>query len=410
DKAVVTQDDEPGDPRALSIRKGETLVLERTDEEHGGSTWWMCSNVNGVLGIALANRVEVTRRPTITPAENESPAPNGRTEHIIALYDYESEEPEELNFKKGDILTVVQRTEGYTKWWLCRKSNGETGVIPSNFVKIQDDPAQSPSLMEVMVSSQETGVREREIALFDFEAERPGDLTMKKGETFIVIDRTQEKCTEWWLCRRLNEEAGTVPSNFVEIKHGPTQSPSPTDSMVLNRVMASGIEATRNAPDDLHGRPNMMTQGPRAGLSDDGDSYGFRRLEADLPGPERPSSDSYGSELGDIPVRRSNEPSEANKRVEIGALADPSGATPSERKDIPINRQMTVYEVISRLIDRGCKDLPPSIALATFADHPVSQGGFSDVYRGRLSDGTLVAVKSLRISISNLSQDSKHLK
>lgn len=45
-----------------------------------------------------------------------------------------------------------------------------------------------------------------------------------------------------------------------------------------------------------------------------------------------------------------------------------------------------------------------------FSEHPVSNGGFSDIYRGQLPNGALVALKSLRISVNNLIQDPKHLK
>ncbi|KAG8709397.1 hypothetical protein FRC11_005589 [Ceratobasidium sp. 423] len=44
---------------------------------------------------------------------------------------------------------------------------------------------------------------------------------------------------------------------------------------------------------------------------------------------------------------------------------------------------------------------------ATFNEHPISQGGFSDVYYGRLLDNTQVAIKALRISVDEY---SKHLK
>jgi hypothetical protein len=64
-------------------------------------------------------------------------------------------------------------------------------------------------------------------------------------------------------------------------------------------------------------------------------------------------------------------------------------------------------EIVSHLVACGCQDLTSRINMATFNDFPVSNGGFSDIYRGRLTDGTQVAVKALRISTS---QDSKHLK
>ncbi|CUA76262.1 hypothetical protein RSOLAG22IIIB_12174 [Rhizoctonia solani] len=76
-------------------------------------------------------------------------------------------------------------------------------------------------------------------------------------------------------------------------------------------------------------------------------------------------------------------------------------------KDTPISRQMAIQEVVSHLIAHGCQDLTNNIDHAKFAEHPVSHGGFSDIYRGRLFDNKQVAIKTLRIS---LSENAKHLK
>jgi predicted unusual protein kinase regulating ubiquinone biosynthesis (AarF/ABC1/UbiB family) len=65
---------------------------------------------------------------------------------------------------------------------------------------------------------------------------------------------------------------------------------------------------------------------------------------------------------------------------------------------------------MSRLVAHGCKDLTPTIKLPTFDEHPISYGEFGDVYRGRLADGTLVALKVLRIPMNNASWVSEHLK
>ncbi|KDN34284.1 hypothetical protein RSAG8_12624, partial [Rhizoctonia solani AG-8 WAC10335] len=75
-----------------------------------------------------------------------------------------------------------------------------------------------------------------------------------------------------------------------------------------------------------------------------------------------------------------------------------------------ISRRMTAPEVVSQLIAHQCNDVTDSLDLSTFNDSPVSQGGFSDVYRGYLSDGARleVAVKALRIS--SLDPDPEHLK
>ncbi|CUA74286.1 Tyrosine-protein kinase receptor torso [Rhizoctonia solani] len=80
--------------------------------------------------------------------------------------------------------------------------------------------------------------------------------------------------------------------------------------------------------------------------------------------------------------------------------------SPSE----PISRSMLATEVVSRLVEHGCQDVTDAVDTATFGDHPISHGGFSDVYCGRLLSGTQVAIKALRISASDITQNPKHLK
>lgn len=63
-----------------------------------------------------------------------------------ALYDNMPESPEELAFRKGDILTVIeQNTGGLEGWWLC-SLHGRQGIAPGNRLKLLIGPMfESPS-------------------------------------------------------------------------------------------------------------------------------------------------------------------------------------------------------------------------------------------------------------------------
>ncbi|KAJ3596313.1 hypothetical protein NHX12_002722, partial [Muraenolepis orangiensis] len=53
-----------------------------------------------------------------------------------ALFDNVAESPDELSFRKGDIMTVVERdTQGLDGWWLC-SLHGRQGIVPGNRLKI----------------------------------------------------------------------------------------------------------------------------------------------------------------------------------------------------------------------------------------------------------------------------------
>ncbi|XP_062425961.1 enhancer of filamentation 1 [Rhea pennata] len=62
-----------------------------------------------------------------------------------ALYDNVPECAEELAFRKGDILTVIeQNTEGLEGWWLC-SLHGRQGIVPGNRVKLLIGPVAQDS-------------------------------------------------------------------------------------------------------------------------------------------------------------------------------------------------------------------------------------------------------------------------
>ena len=53
-----------------------------------------------------------------------------------AQYDNIAETPDELAFKKGDVITVLeQETGGLEGWWLC-SLRGKQGIAPGNRLKL----------------------------------------------------------------------------------------------------------------------------------------------------------------------------------------------------------------------------------------------------------------------------------
>ncbi|KAJ3186992.1 hypothetical protein HDU85_007030 [Gaertneriomyces sp. JEL0708] len=54
--------------------------------------------------------------------------------YVIALYDFDGVEEEDLSFKKDDKIEVLTRTSNADDWWTGR-CNGRTGQFPGNYVQ-----------------------------------------------------------------------------------------------------------------------------------------------------------------------------------------------------------------------------------------------------------------------------------
>uniref|UniRef100_A0A8C0D2Z4 Solute carrier family 22 member 17 n=1 Tax=Balaenoptera musculus TaxID=9771 RepID=A0A8C0D2Z4_BALMU len=68
-----------------------------------------------------------------------------------ALYDNTAESPQELSFRRGDVLRVLQRegAGGLDGWCLC-SLHGQQGIVPANRVKLlPTGPAPKPGLSQV---------------------------------------------------------------------------------------------------------------------------------------------------------------------------------------------------------------------------------------------------------------------
>jgi len=60
-----------------------------------------------------------------------------------ALFDYEARAPDELSFKRRDIITVLDKDEE-DEGWYRGEIDGKTGLFPNNYVQLIDKPAGDP--------------------------------------------------------------------------------------------------------------------------------------------------------------------------------------------------------------------------------------------------------------------------
>ncbi len=64
---------------------------------------------------------------------NSSSKVNGNDKRKVkAMYDFEAAEDNEITFKAGDILYIIDETD--QNWWKGTDGKGNEGLFPSNFV------------------------------------------------------------------------------------------------------------------------------------------------------------------------------------------------------------------------------------------------------------------------------------
>jgi hypothetical protein len=161
---------------------------------------------------------------------------------LKALRDYHKGEPQELSFRKDDLIILVEKTNFY--WWKGIIGDGE-GYFPSDHVQDvdsysrQDDPEVPPALRPAVLG--------RVKALLDYSASSLYDLEFCKGDIISVLDATYE---DRW-CGTVGGDAGWFPSNHVEaLPLGlPDQQPPPSTS-ALTYVIAI-YDYSAQSPNDL---------------------------------------------------------------------------------------------------------------------------------------------------------------
>ena len=120
----------------LSLEKGDEVIV--MEKEADG--WWK-GRCGTKIGWFPFNYVEEVA--AVEPGSEVAPEKALREKKfvcgVIALYSFNSGNPEELTFQKGDLLDIVDQPAYDPDWWEARKANGSTGLIPRNYVEIVHD-------------------------------------------------------------------------------------------------------------------------------------------------------------------------------------------------------------------------------------------------------------------------------
>ncbi|XP_066247076.1 uncharacterized protein B0303.7 [Euwallacea similis] len=131
--------------------------------------------------------------PNIPPPSPPKEISDIETSYGIVIHDYPASLPSDLNLQAGDVVILLHRIN---EDWLYGKVIDKEGMFPESFIDIQ-----------VPLKEEENIVT----ALYDFQAQMPGDLTIKTGQKI----RVTKKISDDWLFGKCNGQVGQFPSNFV---------------------------------------------------------------------------------------------------------------------------------------------------------------------------------------------------
>jgi len=85
----------------------------------------MFTDLPALLNFYKVHYLDTT--PLIRPAVK-------KVESVRAKFDFEGQDPDDLPFKKGEILTIISKDE--EQWWTARNSLGQTGSIPVPYITV----------------------------------------------------------------------------------------------------------------------------------------------------------------------------------------------------------------------------------------------------------------------------------
>lgn len=68
------------------------------------------------------------------PVSRRSPASSGAPK-AVALYTFKGEQSGDLPFRKGDVVTILKKSDSQDDWWTGRV-NGQEGIFPANYVEL----------------------------------------------------------------------------------------------------------------------------------------------------------------------------------------------------------------------------------------------------------------------------------
>lgn len=138
----------------------------------------------------------------------------------IALYDYQSQNDEEISFNADDILYILDKED--PDWYKAQlkvpteggvDTTGPVGLIPANYV----ENVSSFSVSSCLHSPTNSTLQAKPIgsvkALYEYASQSAEELSFKEDEQLTLYEKDDP---DWFVVENAQGEFGLAPSNYVE--------------------------------------------------------------------------------------------------------------------------------------------------------------------------------------------------
>ncbi|XP_074130275.1 SH3 domain-containing protein 19 isoform X3 [Sminthopsis crassicaudata] len=203
----------------LSFSEGEMILLKEYVNDE-----WARGERNGKTGIFPLNFVEIIEdlsdqstnmAATSSKRTSQNIRSNASSSHLQkdhcygewceALHDFTAETNEDLPFKKGDRILIIEHLD--SDWYRGRLNNTE-GIFPAVFVQ----PCLG-SIAESKLIPASGRKKEKAKALYDFHGENEDELSFKAGDIITELESVDED----WMSGERAGKSGIFPKNYIQV-------------------------------------------------------------------------------------------------------------------------------------------------------------------------------------------------
>ncbi|RJE19295.1 hypothetical protein PHISCL_08368 [Aspergillus sclerotialis] len=153
------------------------------------------------LALSIRDKTSAAPEPKPEPSSSSSVAPVTQAQPAIsqavpsgtsaatvsrvrALFDFQPSEPGELQFRKGDVIAVLESV--YKDWWKG-SLRGQTGIFPLNYVEKLPDPTVEELQREAQMEGEVFGQIKNVEKLLTLLSTRSSDLNVQENEEITTL-------------------------------------------------------------------------------------------------------------------------------------------------------------------------------------------------------------------------------